>query len=297
MTEPDAVSGGKDPFLTVLGERVRLMRSRRGVTRKVLAREAAISERHLANLETGTGNASVLLLRQLAHALNCSMAELVGQDGIASPELVLIRQLLRGRDETTLQRARLALAELLGTGHCDPSRSARIALIGLRGAGKSTLGRMLAEDLGVPFIELNRVIERNVGCDVQEIHSLYGSAAYRRYEQRALEETIAAFPKVVIATGGGLVSEASTLELLLAHCYTVWLRASPDEHMRRVVAQGDLRPMAGNLEAMADLKRILAGREPFYAKADLAFDTGGKALADAYLELRAGVLQRLPQPA
>jgi len=291
------VDGAKDPFLTVFGERVRLMRSRRGVTRKVLAREAGVSERHLANLETGAGNASILLMRQLARALNCSMAELVGQDGIASPELVLIRQLLRGRDEMTLRRARLALADLLGAGDADPARSGRIALIGLRGAGKSSLGRMLADDLEIPFVELNRVIEKNVGCDVHEIHSLYGSTAYRRYEQRALEETIAAYPKAVIATGGGLVSEASTFELLLAHCYTIWLRASPEEHMQRVVAQGDLRPMAGNLEAMDDLKRILAGREAFYAKADLAFDTGGMPLAEAYLGLRASVLQRAPQEA
>jgi len=286
----------KDPFLTVLGDRVRLMRSRRGVTRKVLAREAGISERHLANLETGTGNASVLLLRQLAQALNCSMAELVGQDGIASPELVLIRQLLRGRDETTLQRARLALADLLGAGHPDPSRSGRIALIGLRGAGKSTLGRMLADDLAVPFVELNRVIERRAGCDVHEIHSLYGSSAYRRYEQRALEETIETFPRAVIATAGGLVSEASTLQMLLSRCYTVWLRASPEEHMKRVIAQGDMRPMAGNAEAMDDLKRILAGREAFYAKADLTFDTGGQPLADAYLAFRTNLLKRIPQP-
>jgi len=293
MTEAQAIENARDPFLTVFGERVRLMRSRRGVTRKILAQEAGISERHLANLETGTGNASVLLLRQLARALNCSMAELVGQDGVASPELVLIRQLLRGRDEATLRRARLALADLLGTAYPDPTRAGRIALIGLRGAGKSSLGRMLADDLGIPFVELNRVIEQIVGCDVHEIHSLYGSSAYRRYEQRALEETIAAYPKAVLATGGGLVSEASTFELLLAHCYTVWLRATPEEHMQRVVAQGDLRPMAGSPEAMDDLKRILASREAFYAKADLAFDTGGKPLADAYLGLRTGVLQRL----
>jgi XRE family transcriptional regulator, aerobic/anaerobic benzoate catabolism transcriptional regulator len=293
MTEAQAIENARDPFLTMFGERVRLMRSRRGVTRKILAQEAGISERHLANLETGTGNASVLLLRQLARALNCSMAELVGQDGVASPELVLIRQLLRGRDEATLRRARLALADLLGTAYPDPTRAGRIALIGLRGAGKSSLGRMLADDLGIPFVELNRVIEQIVGCDVHEIHSLYGSSAYRRYEQRALEETIGAYPKAVLATGGGLVSEASTFELLLAHCYTVWLRATPEEHMQRVVAQGDLRPMAGSPEAMDDLKRILASREAFYAKADLAFDTGGKPLADAYLGLRTRVLQRL----
>ena len=297
MTEPPSGKAAKDPFLAVMGERVRLMRSRRGVTRKVLAREAGISERHLANLETGAGNASVLLLRQLAQALNCSMSELVGQDGIASPELVLMRQLLRGRDETALRRARLALVDVLGAGHSDPSRSGRIALIGLRGAGKSSLGRLLADDLGIPFVELNRVIERLVGCDVREIHALYGSAAYRRHEHRALEETVAAFPKAVIATGGGLVSEASTFELLLSHCYTVWLRASPEEHMQRVVAQGDLRPMSGNNEAMDDLKRILAGREAFYAQADLTFDTGGKTLADASKELRAGILSRVAQEA
>ena len=295
MTETTAAIDAKDPFLVVLGERVRMMRSRRGVTRRVLAREAGISERHLANLETGTGNASVLLLRQLAQALNCSMAELVGQDGVVSPELVLIRQLLRGRDETTLQRVRLALSDLLGAGQSDPARTGRIALIGLRGAGKSSLGSMLADDLGIPFIELNRVVERIVGCGVHEIHSLYGSAAYRRYEQRALEETIASFPRAVIATAGGLVSEPSTFGLLLSRCYTVWLRASPEEHMNRVVAQGDLRPMAGNAEAMDDLKRILSGREAFYAKADLMFDTGGRTLADAYLELRAVLQQRVPQ--
>ncbi len=273
----------------MLGERVRLMRSRRGVTRKVLASEAGISERHLANLESGTGNPTVLLLRQLAQALNCSMAELVGQDGVASPELILIRQLLRGRDESTLQRARLALADLLGASRPDPNRSSRIALIGLRGAGKSTLGRMLADDIDAPFVELNRVIERLAGCQVHEIHSLYGSSAYRRYEYRALEETIAAFPEAVIATGGGLVSEAATFNLLLSHCYTVWLRATPEEHMQRVVEQGDLRPMAGNLEAMDDLKRILAGREGFYAKADLSIDTGSKPLADAYSLLRSAL--------
>ena len=295
MTETTAAIDAKDPFLVVLGERVRMMRSRRGVTRRVLAREAGISERHLANLETGTGNASVLLLRQLAQALNCSMAELVGQDGVVSPELVLIRQLLRSRDETTLQRVRLALSDLLGAGQSDPARTGRIALIGLRGAGNSSLGSMLADDLGIPFIELNRVVERIVGCGVHEIHSLYGSAAYRRYEQRALEETIASFPRAVIATAGGLVSEPSTFGLLLSRCYTVWLRASPEEHMNRVVAQGDLRPMAGNAEAMDDLKRILSGREAFYAKADLMFDTGGRTLADSYLELRAVLQQRVPQ--
>jgi XRE family transcriptional regulator, aerobic/anaerobic benzoate catabolism transcriptional regulator len=277
----------RDPFLTGLGDRVRTFRARRGLSRKALALEAGISERHLANLETGTGNASVLLLRQLTRALHCSIAELVGEEGIGPSEWSSIREMLRGRDEATLKRAREALGDLLGAGRPDPARAGRIALIGLRGAGKSTLGRMLADDRGLPFVELNRIIERLAGCNVQEVHSLYGSGAYRRYEMRALEDTVANFPEAVIATGGGIVSELATFELLLNQCFTVWLRATPDEHMRRVVAQGDTRPMAGNSEAMDDLKRILAGREAFYAKADLTFDTGGRSLADAFVDLRA----------
>jgi XRE family transcriptional regulator, aerobic/anaerobic benzoate catabolism transcriptional regulator len=284
---------GKDPFLTVLGERVRTLRARRGMTRRVLAQEARVSERHLANLETGQGNASVMLLRQLAAALSCTIAELVGEDSVMSPEWSRIRQMLRGRDEASLQRARRALAELFGTGGPDPARTGRIALIGLRGAGKSTLGRMLADDLSIPFVELNRVIERLAGCVVGEIHALYGPSAYRRYELRALEETVAEHSKAVIATAGGLVSEAATFDLLLIHCFTVWLRATPEDHMKRVIAQGDMRPMAGNAEAMADLKRILAGREEFYAKADLHFDTTGQPLAETYLALRTALLPQL----
>ncbi len=277
---------GRDPFLVVLGDRVRRLRLQRGVTRKGLAQTAQISERHLANLETGQGNASVLLLKQLAVALDCSIAELVGEDVAGSTEGRALRSLLRGRDESTLRRAREVLAEMLGANARDPSRSGRVALIGLRGAGKSTLGRMLADDRHEPFVELNRIIEQLAGCDIREIHSLYGTQAYRRYELRALEEAVTAHPRAIIATGGGLVSEATTFDLLRARCFTVWLRASPEEHMHRVIAQGDLRPMAGNSEAMADLKRILAGREDAYARADLVFDTGGKSLADAFLELR-----------
>jgi XRE family aerobic/anaerobic benzoate catabolism transcriptional regulator len=281
----------KEPFLSALGDRVRELRARRGMTRRVLAQEAEVSERHLANLETGQGNASVLLLRQLAQALGCTIAELVGEDAVSSPEWVRIQRLLKGRDETSLQRARAALADALGAGAPDPQRHRRIALIGLRGAGKSTLGRMLADDLSLPFVELNRIIERLAGCDVREIHALYGAAAYRRYELRALEEAIGSHPNAVIATGGGIVAEPATFELLLSRCYTVWLRATPEEHMKRVIAQGDLRPMAGNAEAMADLKRILAGREALYAKADRTFDTAGKTLAESYLALRTAIMR------
>ena len=280
----------RDPFLSVLGERVRTLRARRGMTRKMLAREASVSERHLANLETGVGNASILVLRQLAQALNCTIAEFAGEETITSAEWLLIRQLLKGRDEQGLKQARQTLANLFGVGALDPSRHGRIALIGLRGAGKSTLGRMLADDLRVPFVELNRNIERLAGCPVTEIYSLYGSAGYRRYELRALDEVIKTHPNAVIATPGGLVSEPATLNLLLMQCFTIWLQATPEDHMKRVIAQGDMRPMAGNKEAMEDLRRILAGRVDFYTKADISFDTSGRVLAEAYLDLRSKVL-------
>ena len=165
----------------------------------------------------------------------------------------------------------------------------RQALIGLRGAGKSTLGQMLADDLGYPCVELNREIERVAGCSIREIHNLYGPNAYRRYERRALEEAVQIYPEMVLATPGGLVSEPATLNLLLAHCYTVWLRATPEEHMGRVMAQGDFRPMSGNNEAMADLKRILAGREAFYAKADLTWVTSHLEVQMCIRDRRHGV--------
>jgi XRE family aerobic/anaerobic benzoate catabolism transcriptional regulator len=286
--------GPREAYLMALGERVRAIRHRRGMTRKRLAEAAGVSERHLANLETGQGNASVMLLRDLARALATSIAEIVGEESAAGGEWGRIREMLRGRDEAALGRARKALADALGTTPADDGRDGRIALVGLRGAGKSTLGRMLAEDLHVPFVELDRVVERMAGCDVAEIHSLYGAAAFRRYELRALEDTIAAHERAVIATGVGLVTEHATNDNLLSSCYTVWQRASPDDHMKRVIAQGDLRPMAGNAEAMDDLKRILAAREGDYARADLTVDTSAQPVAQVYLTLRDAISTRLP---
>ena len=266
----------KDPFLIALGERTRALRARRGLTRKGLAKAAEVSERHLANVEMGVGNASVQFLRQLAQALNCSLAELVGDETASSPEWLMIREILRGRNDAELVQARSALASMFGEPASQAARRQRIALIGLRGAGKSTLGRALAEGWKVPFVELNRGIEALAGCTLSEIHSLYGPAAYRRYEKRALEDTIQRYPRAVIATPGGIVSDPATFNLLLAHCYTVWVRATPEEHMGRVLAQGDTRPMAGhtgNAEAMNDLRRILESRAAFYSKADAVFDT------------------------
>ncbi len=263
----------KDPFLIALGERVRLLRARRGLTRKALAQLAEVSERHVANVETGVGNASIQFMRQLCTVLNCSLAEMTGDETASSPDWLMIREILRGRSDEDLARARTVLGELFDTPASELTRRQRIALIGLRGAGKSSLGRRLAEQLGVPFIELSGQIELLAGCTIAEIHALYGQTAYRRYEQRALEEVIRTHARAVIATPGGIVSEPGTFNLLLTHCYTVWLKASPEEHMKRVLAQGDRRPMSGNREAMDDLKRILESRAQFYSKADKTVDT------------------------
>lgn len=283
----------KNPFLVALGERVRALRARRGMTRKAVALAADVSERHLANLEYGLGNASILVLLQVAAALHCSLAELIGDVTTSSPEWLLIRELLEGRDEAALRRARVVIGQMLGTGGAnaaDPAqRSTRVALVGLRGAGKSTLGRMLAEDLGYPFVELSHEIEQFAGCSVSEIQALYGVNAYRRYERRALEEAIQIYPEAVIATPGGLVSDAATFNLLLTHCTTVWLQADAADHMRRVLAQGDTRPMGGaavSHEAMADLKSILAGRAAFYSKAEYRLDTTAQPLEETFVALR-----------
>ncbi|MEO8536822.1 MAG: helix-turn-helix transcriptional regulator [Betaproteobacteria bacterium] len=296
----DAPAGAKHPFLVGLGERVRALRARRGMTRKALSAAADVSERHLANLEYGVGNASMLVLLQVSDALSCSIAELVGDPTTRSPEWLMIRELLENVDEATLRRVRESIGGLVGNDDVacagTGAQSRRVALIGLRGAGKSTLGRMLADDLGFPFVEISREIETLAGCPIHEIQNLYGQNAYRRYERRALEGAIRIYAEAVIATPGGIVSDPATFNLLLSHCTTVWLKADPDDHMTRVAAQGDMRPMAGNHEAMADLKSILAGRTAFYAKAALRVDTSEATLEPTFLALRARVRDTLRLP-
>ena len=286
----------KNPFLVALGERVRALRARRGMTRKAVSIAAEVSERHLANLEYGEGNASILVLLQVARALQCPLAELIGDVTTSSPEWLLIRELLETRDDASLRRVRIAIGEMLGTGGGNSAANTRVALIGLRGAGKSTLGAMLAEDLGFPFIELSREIEKFAGCSVSEIQALYGMNAYRRYERRALEETIQIYGEAIIATPGGLVSDPATFNQLLSHCTTVWLQAEPQDHMLRVQAQGDLRPMAASRQAMEDLKGILAGRAAFYSKAQYKVDTSAQTLESTFQLLRATVRQALEMP-
>ena len=283
---PEVADGdGKHPFLMALGQRVRALRARKGMTRKALAAATDVSERHLANLEYGVGNASILILLQVAQALQCSLAELLGDVTASSPEWLLIRELLERQDEAGLRRVRVAVGQLLGTGGAPGAGSSRIALIGLRGAGKTTLGQLLADELEFPFVELSRQIEQFAGCSIGEIQALYGQSAYRRYERRALEEVIQIYPEAVIATPGGIVSDIATFNQLLSHCTTVWLQAAPDDHLRRVAAQGDMRPMAASTEAMEDLKRILAGRAAFYSKADLRLDTSAQPLQKTFEKL------------
>jgi len=272
----------KEKLLAELGKRVRLLRARRAMPRRVLAEAADVSERHLANLESGIGNVSILVLAQVAQALDCSLAELLGDETTATPEWLMIRNLLTGRKQEALKRAHKALAELFSAGAEAARRGERIALIGLRGAGKSTLGRMLAAHFGRPFVELGREITKLAGCSPSEIQALYGPNAYRRYERQALEEVLRNHPSCVIATAGGLVADAASYDLLLTHCYTIWLQATPEDHMSRVIAQGDLRPMADNREAMDDLRLILEGRAAFYEKADLAHYTSGKTLEESF---------------
>lgn len=283
-TQPSAAMDDKDPFLVALGDRVRKLRARRGMTRKVTADSANISERHLANLEHGVGNASILVLLHLSRALQCSLAELLGDVTTSSPEWLMLRDLLEGRDEATLFRVREAVGELIGTTTASPSRSHRIALVGLRGAGKSTLGRMLAQSLNFPFVELSEEIEKFAGCSISEIQALYGQNAYRRYERRALEEAIQIYPEAIIATPGGLVSDPSTFNELLTHCTSIWLKADAEDHMSRVIEQGDMRPMASSKMAMDDLRAILSGREAFYSKANYTVNTSEQSL-EATFEL------------
>ena len=270
-------------FLRSFGERIRGERARRGMSRKLLADHAGISERYLTQLESGKGNVSIVLLRHIAAALGLPLTRLIEEEP-TSPELMLVRQFLGRLTPAQLQDAYESLSATF-TAEESLSRKERIALVGLRGAGKTTLGNALAQQLGVPFVELDRELERLSGSSLGAILELYGQPAYRRYEQQALQELLASRPRFVVATGGSLVSETDTYELLLRNCFTVWVRTTPEEHMQRVLAQGDLRPISqstsGSQQAMDDLRRILEERSSLYARADLTIDTTGTTVDEA----------------
>lgn len=282
-------SGGHDEaaVLGALGERVRTLRAQRGMTRKILARDSGVSERYLAQLEGGEGNVSVVLLGRIALALNVPAVALLHQEGTMSPGRQEVENLLRRLGPAQLKRA----VELLSREFDAETRARmrRVALVGLRGAGKSSLGALLARRLKAPFVELDREVEREAATSLNEIFLLYGQAGYRRYERAALERVLAKHERAVIATGGSIVSEPDTFDLLLSSCYTVWLKAQPEEHMARVIAQGDTRPMKGNREAMDDLRRILATRGALYGRADATVDTSGKGLDASLNEIAAMV--------
>ncbi len=274
-------------YLAALGDRVREARAKRGQTRRLLAEDSGVSERYLAQLEAGQGNVSILLLRQIANALGLPLTELLAEDSGDAAELALTTQFLKQLPRQKLATVRSQLVR--DYGNARDERMKRIALVGLRGAGKSTLGAKLAKALGVPFVELDREIEREAGTSLSEIFLLYGQAGYRRYERRCLEKVLEKNGRAVIATGGSIVSEPGTYELLLSSCFTAWLKAAPEEHMARVIAQGDTRPMAGNDQAMEDLRRILEGRAILYRQADVVVDTAGKSVEKSLAELRKAV--------
>jgi XRE family aerobic/anaerobic benzoate catabolism transcriptional regulator len=281
----------EDDFLLFVGTRVREVRNRRGMTRKMVALEADVSERHLAQLESGEGNISIVLLRRIAEALNISLTALFAPNVEEPAEKQTIRRFLERLPVNRLEDVVIRLRREFSDE--EKIRRMRIALIGLRGAGKSTLGSRLAEESNIPFIELDREIEKDTGMPLAEIFSLYGQSGYRAIEKRTLERVLHEPGRAVVSVGGGVVSEKDTYDYLLANCYTVWIKAQPDEHMSRVIAQGDFRAMAGSDQAMEDLRRILEAREPLYRKAEMVLDTSGSSLEESFTKLKSALQTHL----
>ncbi len=276
-TDSSADSSADSPgLLAQVGEKVRNLRALRGMTRKMLAAHSGVSERYLAQLEQGRGNISIALLDRVAAALKIEVAELLRTRGHQTAEQVLVAELL---GELTPEDQKVALQILYERFSLPTASQHRIAVIGLRGAGKSTIGSMLAERRGLPFVRLVGVIEEMAGMSVSEIFSLSGQARYRRLEEQALVETLKRHDRCVIEAGGSIVAEPRLLNMLLTTCFVVWLRARPEKYMERVVAQGDLRPMRDHDDAMSDLRLILSEREPFYAKAHATVDTSDLSIA------------------
>ena len=272
QTDLTSQIAGDDAYLEALGQRVRRIRALRGMSRKVLAQVSGISERYIAQLESGQGNVSIMLLRRIGQATGVPVEEIVTEEHEVWPE---IRDQLRLAPEEILNEVRKLLHHMTGT--VSHKEHKRIALIGLRGAGKSTLGQMAAKTLGSDFVELNRDIENEQGFSVTEIFKLYGQEGYRRMEFSAIRRIAESNRPMIVATGGGIVAEAASFDFLLKSFYTIWIKAKPEEHMRRVRKQGDLRPMANDRAAMKELVTILTSREPLYGRANAIVDTSGKS--------------------
>ena len=271
----------EDDFVRMVGERVRMARARRGISRKVLSELSGVSQRYLAQLEGGQGNISIALLKRIAVALDHRIEWLVGEDDPWNSDALRVAALFRA---ATVEQKRRVLA-LLDPDNAGEQRGRRVALIGLRGAGKSTLGRLAAAARDIPFVELNAEIEATSGMPVNELMALYGQEGYRRLERHAVERIAAAHDSVILAVAGGIVSEPDTFNFLLRHFHTIWLKAKPEEHMSRVRKQGDTRPMAGNPAAMDELKTILTSRESLYAQSGAQVDTSGKDVEDSLADL------------
>lgn len=264
-----------------LGQRVRAARSARALTRKQLAAESGISLPYLSRVEKGDGNVSIGVLHKLALALNLPIENLVADtDGYGADYALIVELLKRQSHEKLGEIRRMLVSEVQDEQAAQVQRSRRIALLGLRGAGKSTLGPVLAKRLSIPFIELNKEIEAEAGISLNEVFLIYRQPGYRRLERRCLERVISTYPEFVLAAGGGIVTEPSTYELLLHSSFCVWLRTDPEEHYRRVMAQHDVRIANEQLkrEAMENITQSLCARENLYALAPACIDTTGKAI-------------------
>ncbi len=284
-TSVKSETGNGEPaesFLQMLGGQVRSARARHGMTRRDLSQHSGVSERHLAQLESGKGNISIVLLRQIAFALSTPVAELVDGTVVRDADRRMLSGLLDRLAPDQLAEARRLLEERFTW---QDLRHRRLALIGLRGAGKSTVGQAVSERRNVEFVELANDIEQLAGLALDEIFEIAGQAGFRRYERDALTARLKNDQPMVLATGGGVVSDTTTFQMLLGGCFTIWLKADPLDHMRRVTEQGDSRPMAGNRQAMRDLSRILETREPLYVQADAIVETSGKTLEQVVSEV------------
>ena len=279
----DSSPSTHSPLLQVIGHQVRWWRQQRKWTRKELAQAAHVSERHLASLESGTGNASIMILLQVSQALDCEITDLLSSFNLKQPQLQAIQQLLIDKTDTELKVVHGYLSQLLSAKAKLNQR--KIALVGLRGAGKTTIGQRLANELQLHFVELSRDIEKLAGCKTNEIHSLYGPLAYQRYQLRALENALASELPAIIATTGGIAMDMQAWEKLQAQCLTIWLQAKPEDHLNRVMAQGDMRPMAGSSQALEDLKHILDERTPIYSQAHQSVDTSAMNLKETVKRL------------
>jgi XRE family aerobic/anaerobic benzoate catabolism transcriptional regulator len=275
---------GTAAFLAAVGREVRKNRAKRGMTRRQLAQASGTSERYLAQIESGAGNPSASVLRAIAQALDLPAAALLPEDGVRTAGLGAILDLLARLPEKELPALVKEIeARIVSRGAADRAR--RIALVGLRGAGKSTLGRMLAQHLGWPLIELDRRVEEDYGASIPDLIEMAGMATFRRQERSALERVLREHDAAVITTAGGIVANLETYALLLSHAHTIWIKARPQEHMSRVMAQGDFRPMAQNRQAMADLMAILEARGADYARTEAEVDTSGDAVEQSFAKL------------